>query len=133
MSQLLNHYSDDLFFVSSTPSAEKGELDLLSKDILKDFFLNIGVSFVSINRLHPDKMHKKRIEDLDQTVTEKLDQTPESVRRESNAIIPVGRYGRVEEFADTATFICSDRAGYITGSLIRYDGSLIKSVWGERS
>ena len=48
-------------------------------------------------------MHKKRIEDLDQTVTEKLDQTPESVRRESNAIIPVGRYGRVEEFADTAT------------------------------
>ena len=133
MSQLLNHYSDDVFFVSSTPSAEKGELDLLSKDILKDFFLNIGVSFISINRLHPDKMHKKRIEDLDQTVTEKLDQTPESVRRESNAIIPVGRCGRVKEFADTATFICSDRAGYIAGSLICCDGSLIKSVFGGRS
>ena len=94
MSQLLNHYSDDLFFVSSTPSAEKGGLDLLSKDILKVFFLNIGVSFMSINRLHPDKMQKKRIEDLDQTVAEKIDQTRESVRREGNAIIPVGRYGR---------------------------------------
>ena len=31
-------------------------------------------------------------------------------------------------FADTATFICSDRAGYITGSLIRCDGGLIRSV-----
>ena len=133
MSQLLNHYSDDVFFVSSTPSAEKGELDLLSKDILKDFFLNIGVSFMSINRLHPDKIQKKRIEDLDQTVAEKIDQTRESVRREGNAIIPVGRCGRVKEFADTATFICSDRAGYITGSLICCDGSLIKSVYGGRS
>lgn len=128
MSQLTDHYSEDVFFVSSTPSTEKGELDLFSTDILKDFFLNIGVSFMSIYRLHPDKMHKKRIEDLDQTVAEKLDQTPESVRRESNAIILVGRYGRVEEFADTATFNCSDRAGYITGSLIRCDGGLIKSV-----
>ena len=133
MSQLLNHYSDDVFFVSSTPSAEKGELDLLSKDILKDFFLNIGVSFMSINRLHPDKMQKKRIEDLDQTVAEKIDQTRESVRREGNAIIPVGRCGRVKEFTDTATFICSDRASYITGSLIRCDGSVIKSVNGGRS
>ena len=75
MSQLTDHYSKDVFFVSSTPSTEKGELDLFSTDILKDFFLNIGVSFVSINRLHPDKMQKKRIEDLDQTVAEKLDQT----------------------------------------------------------
>ena len=133
MSQLLNHYSDDLFFVSSTPSAEKGGLDLLSKDILKVFFLNIGVSFMSINRLHPDKMQKKRIEDLDQTVAEKIDQTRESVRREGNAIIPVGRCGRVKEFADTATFICSDRASYITGGLIRCDGSLTKSVNGGQA
>ncbi len=72
MSQLLNHYSDDVFSVSSTPSAEKGKLDLLSTDILEDF-------------------------------------------------------------ADTANFIYSDRASYITGNLIRCDSSLIKSVYGGRS
>ena len=64
MSQLTDHYSEDVFFVSSTPSAEKGELDLFSTDILKDFFLNIGVSFISINRLHPDKMQKSELKIL---------------------------------------------------------------------
>ena len=128
MSQLINHYSEDVFFVSSISSAEKGELDLFSIDILRDVFLNIGVSSMSINRLDLDKMYKKRIDDFDQTDAKKIHQTPESVRREGKAIIPVSRYSRVEEFADTATFNCSDRAGYITGSLIRCDGGLIKSV-----
>ena len=133
MSQLTDHYSEDVFFMPSTPSTEKGELDSLSTGILRDFFLNIGVPSMTINRLLPGRVRNKRIGEHNQTVAEKIDQTPESVRREGNAIIPVGRCGRVKEFADTATFICSDRAGYITGSLICCDGSMIKSVYGGRS
>ena len=50
------------------------------------------------------------------------------MRQANKATIVVGRIVKVEEFADIATFICSDRAGYITGSLIRCDGGPIKSV-----
>ena len=41
---------------------------------------------------------------------------------------PTGRYGTVNEFAAAATFLCSEPAGYITGSVVRCDGGMIKSV-----
>jgi NAD(P)-dependent dehydrogenase (short-subunit alcohol dehydrogenase family) len=41
---------------------------------------------------------------------------------------PMRRYGRVEEIAETAAFLLSDGAGYITGQNIRVDGGLTKSV-----
>lgn len=36
--------------------------------------------------------------------------------------IPLGRYGKVEEFAKTVAFLASDGAAYITGQNIRVDG-----------
>ena len=89
---------------------------------------DLAGSGITVNMLLPGRIHTKRIDELDQAVAEKTGQTIESVRKASRATIPVGRYGKVEEFADTAAFICSNRAGYITGSLIRCDGGLIKSV-----
>ena len=40
------------------------------------------------------------------------------------ANIPLGRYGRAEEFADVATFLLSPRASYVTGVGISVDGGL---------
>ena len=52
----------------------------------------------------------------------------EDVAAQSVASIPVGRYGRPEEYADLVTFLASERSSYITGSVIRLDGGLIASV-----
>lgn len=41
---------------------------------------------------------------------------------------PIGRFGLPEEVADTVVFICSPRAGYITGADIRVDGGSTGSV-----
>jgi 3-oxoacyl-[acyl-carrier protein] reductase len=38
--------------------------------------------------------------------------------------IPLGRLGRAEEFANIATFLCSDEGGYITGCAINVDGGM---------
>lgn len=38
--------------------------------------------------------------------------------------IPLGRVGRAEEFADLVAFLLSDRAGYVTGTGINFDGGL---------
>jgi 3-oxoacyl-[acyl-carrier protein] reductase len=50
------------------------------------------------------------------------------VSAESTGSIPVGRYGKPEEYADVVAFLASDRAAYITGSVIRVDGGLIASI-----
>jgi NAD(P)-dependent dehydrogenase (short-subunit alcohol dehydrogenase family) len=39
--------------------------------------------------------------------------------------VPLGRLGRAEELADVVTFLCSDRASYITGTVIRVDGGAV--------
>jgi len=48
MSNLINRYSEGVFIISATPFAEDGELDLSSTDRLVDFYLESGVSGMTI-------------------------------------------------------------------------------------
>jgi 3-oxoacyl-[acyl-carrier protein] reductase len=52
-------------------------------------------------------------------------ETAESMARDQ---VPAGRLGTVEEFAAAAAFLCSERASYITGTALRVDGGLTRSV-----
>jgi 3-oxoacyl-[acyl-carrier protein] reductase len=42
--------------------------------------------------------------------------------------VPAGRLGSPEEYGDLAAFLCSERAAYITGTVIPIDGGLLRSV-----
>lgn len=42
--------------------------------------------------------------------------------------IPLGRFGRPEEFAAAVTFLASERASYITGVSLAVDGGWIKNI-----
>jgi 3-oxoacyl-[acyl-carrier protein] reductase len=42
--------------------------------------------------------------------------------------LPLGRFGRLEEVADVATFLASDRASLITGACITVDGGQSRSL-----
>lgn len=55
-----------------------------------------------------------------------IDTKPE--KAEFRARIPMQRYGRVQEIADTIAFLASPGAGYITGQNIRVDGGITRSV-----
>jgi len=50
------------------------------------------------------------------------------VTTESAQFIPVGRYGDPREYGDVVAFLTSERASYVTGSVIRVDGGLIPSI-----
>ena len=36
--------------------------------------------------------------------------------------VPMQRFGKPEEIADIAAFLCSNRSSFITGTIIRVDG-----------
>ena len=42
--------------------------------------------------------------------------------------VPAGRLGDPAEYGDLVAFLCSDRAGYVTGTSIAIDGGLLRSV-----
>lgn len=48
----------------------------------------------------------------------------EAARAEMLAAIPLGRAGRAEEIAAAVTWLCSDGAGYVTGTVLAVDGGL---------
>lgn len=42
--------------------------------------------------------------------------------------IPAGRLGTPEEYGDLVAFLCSERAAYLTGTVIPLDGGLLRSA-----
>ncbi len=54
-----------------------------------------------------------------------LDAAEEAARSE----IPAARLGRPEEYGDLVAFLCSERAAYLTGTVIPIDGGLLHSAF----
>jgi NAD(P)-dependent dehydrogenase (short-subunit alcohol dehydrogenase family) len=46
----------------------------------------------------------------------------EAIRRDYFAVIPLARYGEIEEIANAVGFLCSPEAGYINGQVLAVDG-----------
>jgi len=62
-------------------------------------------------------------------MTEAIYQAP-GVHDARRALVPAQRVGRPEDIADTAVFLASDRASYITGEEIVVDGGFTRTIMG---
>lgn len=83
---------------------------------------------VTVNTILPGKILTERLQSLNQAFAKKNNQSTEEFENELVKKIPMGRFGRIEELADVATFYLSERASYLTGSCVRVDGGCISSI-----
>jgi 3-oxoacyl-[acyl-carrier protein] reductase len=83
---------------------------------------------VTVNCLAPGRIATDRVVEFDKNRAQREATTVEQVQKQSRASIPAGRYGEASEFAAVAAFLASPRSSYVTGSVIRIDGGMIKNV-----
>ncbi len=92
----------------------------LSREVAKDG--------ITANIILPGRIATDRLKFLDAAKAQRESRSVDDVSAESMAAIPLGRYGKPQEYGDVVAFLASERAAYITGSVIRVDGGLIPAI-----
>lgn len=77
---------------------------------------------ITVNNILPGATETERLGSIITNKSSKLNIDSDHVRQEMLNEIPMGRFGRPEEPAYAAAFLCSEFASYITGTNIVVDG-----------
>ncbi|ANM13436.1 MULTISPECIES: SDR family oxidoreductase [unclassified Rhizobium] len=88
----------------------------------------IGRDGITVNIVLPGRIATGRITFLDEQKAKRENRSIDDVIAESTGGIPLGRYGRPEEYGNVVAFLASEPASYLTGSVIRVDGGMIQSI-----
>ena len=94
----------------------------------KSLAFEVGSDGVTVNTIVPGRIATARIRQLDQARAQREGRSVSDVAARSQESIPIGRYGTPAEYADVVAFLSSERASYITGSMLRVDGGMIPNV-----
>ncbi|MEQ9397761.1 MAG: SDR family oxidoreductase [Longimicrobiales bacterium] len=84
---------------------------------------------VTVNNVLPGYTRTERLVDLANATAGRTGATPESVYETWESQVPMGRLAEPEELAALAAFLCSERAGYVTGQSVAVDGGWIKGLF----
>jgi 3-oxoacyl-[acyl-carrier protein] reductase len=95
---------------------------------LKTTARTVAADGVTVNGVLPGRIQTPRIESLDRGRAERTGETLDEVRAAHIAAIPAGRYGRPEDLAAYVAYLCSEQAGYQTGTFTAIDGGLIAGL-----
>jgi 3-oxoacyl-[acyl-carrier protein] reductase len=78
----------------------------------------LGPKGITVNSIAPGRIDTARVREV----------YPDGPTEADLATIPLRRLGTPREIGDLVAFLCSDRAAYVSGTLIPVDGGLLRSL-----
>ena len=78
----------------------------------------VGPKGITVNSIAPGRIDTERIREV----------YPDGPNEDDLKTIPLRRLGTPREIADVVCFLASDRASYVTGSVIQVDGGLTRGL-----
>ncbi|MBY7142807.1 SDR family oxidoreductase [Virgibacillus sp. NKC19-3] len=111
---------DNLILSNTFRAGIVGLSKSLSQELAQDNIL--------INTIGPGRIGTDRVAQLDNVQAEKLNKSYEEIKSQSEKSIPIGRYGKPEEFANMVVYLCSGANTYITGQSLLVDGGMVKAL-----
>ncbi len=123
--------------INSTSTSVKQPIDnLLLSNAIRSGVVALGKTLsndvaargITVNTIAPGRIFTERLQQVDANAAKSRGLSIEELRRESEALIPIGRYGTPAEFAAVAVFLASEPASYVTGQTIVVDGGLVKGT-----
>lgn len=94
----------------------------------KTLSIELASDQILVNTVSPGKIETERVAQLEQVNAVRQGVSVEDIRKNAQGRIPLGRYGKPEEFAKFVTFLLSDANTYITGQSFLVDGGMVKSI-----
>jgi len=94
----------------------------------KTLSLEIAADGITVNTILPGRIETERLEIVLRYEAERKGVDYAAMVAEDVQRIPVGHAGQPEDIGALAAFLCSTRAGYITGTVIQADGGTIRSL-----
>jgi 3-oxoacyl-[acyl-carrier protein] reductase len=110
---------ENLVLSNTTRMGVVGYAKTLSNEHAKDGIL--------LNVVCPGPTLTDRMKELIETTVISKGKTEEEVKKSWTDQIPMGRMGKPEELANLVVFLGSEKASYITGTVIQVDGGFVKS------
>jgi 3-oxoacyl-[acyl-carrier protein] reductase len=83
---------------------------------------------ITVNCVLPGYTRTERLGELAAAGAARSGKAPEEIYASWEAQTPAGRLGEPHELAALATFLCSERAGFITGQSVAVDGGWVRSL-----
>jgi 3-oxoacyl-[acyl-carrier protein] reductase len=94
----------------------------------KSLSKELGPSGIRVVCVAPGRIETDRLQQLDEAASRRTGKSVEQIRKELQATIPLGRYGRPQEFGDVVAFLASERASFINGVTVVVDGGMLNGI-----
>ncbi|HXU09105.1 MAG TPA: SDR family oxidoreductase [Blastocatellia bacterium] len=95
---------------------------------LKSLSQQVAANGITVNTLCPGYHLTERLKSLGSSMSQKQGVSIEEVYASWAASTPMNRIGDPREFAAVVAFMCSERASYLTGTVLQVDGGAYKAL-----